>query len=181
MTAISLATVRLVLRPWQPEDVNPFSELCADPLVMRWIGNGSTRTPKECAKIIEIFESAWARDGFGLFAIEHRESRCFIGLCGLSVPEYLPEILPAVEIGWRLSQSSWGKGFATEAAQACVCFAFNQLELERLLSIYQIGNGASASVMEKLGMIDYRNTIDPSCGRPIQIRELKRNVDSPAE
>ncbi len=104
-----------------------------------------------------------------------------MGFCGLSVPEYLPEILPAIEIGWRLSRSNWGKGFATEAAQACAHFAFNQLELERLLGIYQIGNEASARVMEKLGMTDYRSTIDPSCGRPIQICELKRDVDSPAE
>ncbi len=178
---VSLATERLVLRPWQPEDIEPFSELCGDPIVMRWIGNGSTRTPEECTRIVEIFKNAWVRDGFGLFAVEHRESRCFIGFCGLSVPEYLPEILPAVEIGWRLARSKWGEGFATEAAHACVDFAFNQLALERLLSIYQLGNGASARIMEKLGMTVYHNTIDPSCGRPIQVCELKRDVTSPAD
>ena len=176
---VSLATERLVLRQWHSGDVNPFSELCGDPEVMSWIGDGSTRTPQECLRIVGTFQSAWARDGFGLFAVEDCNSQRFIGFCGLSVPEFLPEILPAVEIGWRLGRSSWGKGFATEAARACVDFAFSQAGLERLVCIYQIGNEASARIIKKLRMTGYRETIDPSCGRRVTVCELNRSVDSP--
>jgi RimJ/RimL family protein N-acetyltransferase len=169
-----LSTERLVLRRWRPDDLDPYAELCADPEVMRWIGNGGVRSREECSKAIFAFERAWDDRGFGLFAMELRASGGLVGFVGLSVPDFLPEILPSVEIGWRLAADQWGKGLATEGARAALAFGFGQAGLTRIVSIHQVGNRASGRIMEKLGMRLERETIDPSCGRPVRVWEITR-------
>ena len=143
-----LSTERLVLRRWRQEDLDLYAEMCADPEVMRWIGDGRVRMREECADAISAFERAWDTRGFGLFATELQASGRFVGFVGLSVPDFLPEILPAVEIGWRLAADQWGKGLA---------------------------NGASGRIMEKLGTRFERETVDPSCGRPVRVWEITRS------
>lgn len=171
-----LLTERLVLRRWRPEDLEPYAEICADPEVMRWIGKGQVRTHEECARALASFERAWEDRGFGLFALELRAARGLIGFVGLSVPDFLPEILPSVEIGWRLAAAYWGKGLATEGARAALAFGLGQLGLDRIVSIHQLGNGASGRIMEKLGMRLERETIDPSCARPVRVYEITRSA-----
>jgi RimJ/RimL family protein N-acetyltransferase len=169
-----LSTERLLLRRWRQEDLDPYAELCADPAVMRWIGTGRVRTREECAKAISAFERAWDEHGFGLFALELQGSGRLIGFVGLSVPDFLPEILPSVEIGWRLAADQWGKGLATEGARATLAFGFGQAGLDRIVSIHQVGNDASGRIMEKLGMRLERETVDPSCGRRVLVYEITR-------
>ena len=169
-----LSTERLLLRRWRQQDLDPYAELCADPAVMRWIGNGRVRTREECAKAISAFERAWDEHGFGLFALELQASGRLIGFVGLSVPDFLPEILPSVEIGWRLAPDQWGKGLATEGARAALAFGFGQVGLNRIVSIHQVGNDASGRIMEKLGMRLERETVDPSCGRRVRVYEITR-------
>lgn len=96
-------TERLVLRRWKREDLEPYVEIGSDSDVMRWIGGGQVRTREECARAIASFERAWEDRGFGLFALELRASYGLIGFVGLSVPDFLPGILPSVEIGRRLA------------------------------------------------------------------------------
>jgi RimJ/RimL family protein N-acetyltransferase len=169
-----LVTERLVLRRWRAEDLEPYAEICADSEVMRWIGRGQVRTREECARAIASFERFWQDRGFGLFALELRASCGFIGFVGLSVPAFLPEILPAVEVG-RLAASQWGKGLATEGARAALGFGFGQVGLDRIVSIHQVGNGASGRIMEKLGMHFERETVDPSCARPVRVYAITRS------
>jgi RimJ/RimL family protein N-acetyltransferase len=169
-----LQTPRLVLRRWQEGDVPPYATLCSDPDVMRWIGAGNTRTFDESERAIERFEQLWEYNGFGLFALEEKASGQLIGFVGLSIPTFLPEVLPAVEIGWRLARHAWGKGLATEGARAALEFGFSRPELERIISIHQVGNHASGRVMEKLGMRLERETVDPNCRRPIRVYEIHR-------
>jgi RimJ/RimL family protein N-acetyltransferase len=169
MSDLPLQTERLLLRRWQPSDIEPYAELCRDPEVMRWIGSGSLRTREECVEAISSFEKFWEKRGFGLFAVELSSTQEFIGFTGLAVPEFLPEVMPSVEIGWRLARSLWGNGFATEAARAALEFGFSECGLERVVSIHQVGNDASGRIMEKIGMRLLRETIDPSCQRPVNV------------
>src|SRR5438874_7779370 len=169
-----LSTERLILRQWSQEDLDPYAEMCTDTEVMRWIGNGRLRTREECATAIAGFERAWDERGFGLFAMELKASGRLIGFVGFSLPEFFPEILPAVEIGWRLAGSHWGNGLATEGACAALAFGFDQAGLDRIVSIHQVGNDASRRIMEKLGMRFERETVDPSCGRPVRVYEIAR-------
>jgi RimJ/RimL family protein N-acetyltransferase len=169
MFSDALETDRLLLRRWRDNDVDPLAAICADPEVMCYIGSGAVRSIEQTRASIHTFERDWDKKGHGIFALEIRESAQLIGFTGLSEPNFLPEIMPAVEIGWRLSRAAWGKGYATEAARAALNFGLMTLSLPEIVSIYQVANEASGRIVQKLGMKFDRETIDPSCGRLVRV------------
>lgn len=169
---VTLETPRLILRRWREEDVAPMAAINADPEVMRWIRDGSVRDEQQTRDGIQAWENEWEARGFGLFAVEIRTTGELAGFTGLSVPAFLPEILPAVEVGWRLGRSHWGQGLATEAAAAAVRFGFEERGLERIVSVAQVGNDASERIMSKLGMQLVRETVNPTGGRRVRVFEL---------
>lgn len=164
-----IITPRLVLRRWRDDDLLPMAEINADPEVMRWIRDGSVLDLEETAEAIERWEEEWDEEGFGLFAVELLASGELAGFTGLSVPAFLPEVLPAVEIGWRLGSQFWGQGYASEAAHATLEFALQDRGLDRVVSIARVGNDASENVMRKLGMTPDRETTDPRYGTALQV------------
>ena len=171
---ISIRTPRLELRRWRADDVAPMSAINADAEVMRWIGDGSVRDERQTKAGIEEYERRWDGQGFGLFALELRAAGELIGFTGLAVPDFLPEVLPAVEIGWRLGRPWWGQGLATEAARAALRFGLIDSGLERIVSIAQVGNAASEHIMAKLGMRLERETADPTCHRPVRVYAITK-------
>lgn len=82
-----------------------------------------------------------------------------IGYVGLSVPTFLPEILPAVEVGWRFAPAHWGQGLATEGARAALADGFTRLGLSEICSLPQSVNPRSFEVCERLGMT-FRRLVD---------------------
>jgi Acetyltransferases, including N-acetylases of ribosomal proteins len=90
--------------------------------------------------------------GFGLMAVELKESGEFVGFVGLSVPQFEAPFMPAVEIGWRLATDYWGKGLATEAAQETLRFGFEEVGLESVVSFTVPANVRSRRVMQRIGM-----------------------------
>lgn len=171
---ITITTPRLVLRQWREDDVAPMSAINADPEVMRWIGDGSVRDERQTKAGIEAAQCEWDRHGFGLFALETRSGGELIGFAGLAVPEFLPEVMPAVEIGWRLGRPFWGRGLATEAARAALHFGLTEGGLERIVSIAQVGNNASERIILKLSMRLERETVDPTCSRPVRVHAITK-------
>ncbi|WP_205324907.1 GNAT family N-acetyltransferase [Glycomyces sp. YM15] len=169
---VTLETPRLILRRWREGDIAPMAAVNADPEVMRWIRDGSVRDERQTREGIRAWEDEWESHGFGLFAVELRSTGELAGFTGLAVPHFLPEILPAVEVGWRLGRAHWGRGLATEAAAAAVRFAFEERGLERIVSVAQVGNDASERIMVKLGMRLFRETVSPAAGRPVRVFEL---------
>ncbi|MFK0211040.1 GNAT family N-acetyltransferase [Streptomyces sp. NPDC090298] len=167
-----ILTPRLLLRRWNDDDLVPMAEINADPEVMRWIGDGSVRDLEETADAIERYEEEWEEEGFGLFAVELLGSGELIGFAGLSVPDFLPEVLPAVEIGWRLGRPYWGQGYASEAAHAVLEFALQDRGLDRVIAIAHTGNRASENVMRKLGMVPDRETSHPVLGLPLRVHAI---------
>jgi RimJ/RimL family protein N-acetyltransferase len=165
-------TPRLILRRWNDDDLVPMADINADPQVMRWIGDGSVRNLDQTAEDIERWEEEWDDEGFGLFAVELLASGELAGFTGLSVPEFLPEVLPAVEIGWRLGRQFWGQGYASEAAHAAMEFALQDRGLDRVISIHRMGNDASENVMSKLGMVVDRETTHPVYGFPLCVHSI---------
>jgi RimJ/RimL family protein N-acetyltransferase/predicted kinase len=147
-------TERLVLRDWSDADLAPFAALNADPVVMEHFPAPLTRDESDA--LAGRIRADLARRGVGLFAVEAKagtiaESPCFVGFCGLSVPSFEAPFLPAVEIGWRLARTAWGRGLATEAARACLALGFS-LGLPEIVSFTSPRNTRSISVMERLGM-----------------------------
>lgn len=169
-----LETDRLIVRRWVADDLDPYAAMCALPDVMRYIGDGSVRTRAECADNITHFNGENDAGGFGLMALELKQGNQFIGFCGLAVPGFLPEILPAVEIGWRLDPAFWGKGLASEAAQAVLAHGFEAMGLDQIVSVCQIDNDASSNIMRKLGMALDRQTVTPDRGTDVYVYAISR-------
>jgi RimJ/RimL family protein N-acetyltransferase len=149
---LQLETPRLTLRRWQETDRAPFADMNADPVVMHYFEAPFTRQQSDEA--IDRYLAAFDRDGFSFFAATLRDTGNFAGTIGLQIMcDAVPNLpQPAVEIGWRLTQSAQGKGLATEGARTIVDYAFNQLGLNEVVAITALPNRASRHVMEKLGM-----------------------------
>jgi RimJ/RimL family protein N-acetyltransferase len=161
-------TERLILRRFRPSDRSAFAELNADPEVMRYIGDGKVLTRTRSDELVDIIEAHWAKHGFGLWCAAPREDPdACIGFVGLAIPSFLPAVLPAVEVGWRLARSAWGLGLATEGAKASLEHAFGPLELESVISVIDPENARSVRVAEKLGMRYEATHRHPVTGRKL--------------
>lgn len=167
-----IRTPRLLLRRWYDDDLAPMADINADPAVMRWIGDGSVRDLDATAEEMERWEDEWDDEGFGVFAVELLASGELAGIAGLSVPEFLPEVLPAVAISYRFGTSFWGQGYASEAAHATLEFALQDRGLDRVISINHVSNQASLDVVHKLGMKPERETVHPEFGYPLTVHAI---------
>ena len=170
----SLETERLLLRPWRPaEDLDALAAINADPDVMRFVAPNRPLTRAETAGQLERFVAHWERHGFGLWAVVPRDGDGrAIGFAGLAIPSFLPQILPAVEVGWRLASGSWGRGYATEAARASVAFGFERLGLRSIVSVIEPGNVRSLRVAEKLGMRPAPDRVHPVSRRRLRVMQM---------
>jgi ribosomal-protein-alanine N-acetyltransferase len=146
----TLETERLLLRRWKPKDRVQFAAINADPEVMEHFP--STLTAEESDQFVRRIDRQFEQLGFGLWAVEIKWARRFIGFCGLAVPTFTTHFTPAVEIGWRFAKDQWGNGYATEAANAVLDFGFEKAGLEQILSWAIPANTRSTQVMERLGM-----------------------------
>ncbi|MFI1016918.1 GNAT family N-acetyltransferase [Streptomyces sp. NPDC020965] len=167
-----IRTPRLILRRWHDDDLLPLAEITADPEVMRWMDDGSVLDLEQTAEAVERWEEEWDEEGFGLFAIELLASGELAGFAGLSVPDFLPAVLPAVEIRWLLGRQFWGQGYASEAAHATLEFALQDRGLDRVVSINRMANDASENVVRKLGMTSEYETTHPVHGFALSVHSI---------
>jgi RimJ/RimL family protein N-acetyltransferase len=146
----SLKTERLLLRPLRTADLGALAALHTEQSFWQYpLGRGQTH--EEASEFLRQVLDEYEQHGFGLAAVVHHGSSELAGWAGLSIPAFLPEILPAVEVGWRLGLAWRGQGFATEAGAAWVEWGFESLGLDRIVSIFEPANVASGRVMKKLG------------------------------
>lgn len=139
---------------------------------MRFILDGSTLDSEQTATRLEAMRTHWDEHEYGIFALRWRGTDEFVGWAGLATPTFLPEVMPAVEIGWRLLREWWGCGVATEAASDVLRFAFHDIGLDQLLGIRHVDNEASGRVMEKLGFQSYLRTVVPVHEQPVSVSRL---------
>lgn len=170
----TLDTARLVLRRWRDDDLAPMAAINADPQVMRWIGDGQPRSLESTTAAIARCERQWDELGYGWFAVEIRSTGELAGFTGLAIPDDIPDIMPAVEIGWRLGRPYWGQGIATEAARAALRFAFLDRGMTQVVGIHQVENRASERVIEKLGMRPVGDSAEPPLDHPVRIHAITR-------
>lgn len=145
-----LETSRLFLRQWRETDVAPFAKMNADPQVMQHFP--SMPTYEQTAQMVKRIAAHFEKHGFGLWAVELKESEQFAGFIGLAVPQFTADFTPCVEIGWRLAVPFWNQGYATEGARAALEFGFTRCHLQEIVSFTVPANVASRRVMEKIGM-----------------------------
>jgi RimJ/RimL family protein N-acetyltransferase len=168
-----LTTERLVLRPFTLDDLPALTPIHADPSFW-WYPLRAAMSEEETKEFLVRVIDRYESDGFGVEALEDRASGEMIGWAGLAVPHFLPEILPAVEVGWRLAASCRGRGLATEAGAAAVSWGFAEGGLDRIVSIYEAENTASGRVMERLGFTLERTTSGTLRGETLRVMELTR-------
>ncbi|GHJ47855.1 N-acetyltransferase [Catellatospora sp. TT07R-123] len=146
---IEIVTERLILRDWRETDLPAWAAINADPEVREHLG--PVWDEAQSAESIVRYQEAYRSNGFGFWAVEHRDSAALIGHAGLDPVE--PTVpFDGVELGWRLARSAWGHGYASEAARALLEFGFTTVGLDEILAITLAGNTRSRAVMRRIGM-----------------------------
>lgn len=145
-----LRTSRLLLRRWAPDDREPFAQINADPRVMRY--RFKTLTRAESDALLDEIEAGFDRHGFGEWAVERTEDHRVIGFAGLELADATAPFDPPIHIGWHLAHDAWGRGYATEAAEAVLDFSFDELGLAQVVAHTTSRNAPSRAVMRRLGM-----------------------------
>ncbi|MCX4821362.1 GNAT family N-acetyltransferase [Streptomyces sp. NBC_01142] len=144
-----LRTDRLMLRRWRESDLEPWAAMNADPEVREHLGD--LLTPEQSEASVALMQSEFDERGYGWWAVEALESGEFIGRAGLDeVDETMP--FTGVDVGWRLTRSAWGHGYATEAALAGLAFGFGSLGLPEIVASTTVNNTRSQAVMRRIGM-----------------------------
>lgn len=155
---------RLDLTPIGPGHVDGLVPVFAEEAVWRYpFGRGLTRD--ETAAFVAAQVEHWETLGYGLWLVTRRGDDRPLGYAGLSVPTFLPEVLPAVEVGWRLDPAAWGNGYATEAGRAALGCGFGELGLGEIVSLPQVDNPRSVRVADRLGLRRRRAATVPGTGR----------------
>lgn len=146
----SIVTERLVLRPWEPTDLDYARAWHGDPLVMRHLGGILDHAGSDAT--VQRWTAELKARSYGMLALCPVGSGPPVGAVGLGHPGFRSHFTPCVEIGWRLARKTWGRGYATEAARAVLRVAFDRLGLTEIVAFTAMQNSASCAVMARLGM-----------------------------
>jgi RimJ/RimL family protein N-acetyltransferase len=145
-----VSSARLILRRFQPDEAPLLTALDSDPEVKRFIDGGAPARPdldrEAIARICRQYDEI---PGFGTFAAHRRDTGAFIGWFHFRPDKEDPL---SMDLGYRLMRNAWGQGFATEGSRSLIERGFLQQNVPQVVAHALIGNKASWSVMEKLGM-----------------------------
>lgn len=146
-----LETERLIVRNWRDSDRNLFFEINSDPAVMAFFAFRRDRS--EADAFFDQIQALIAETGLGFYALERKDNGETIGFAGLARTDLEPYIPPGtIEIGWRLAERYWNRGFASEAAAALLGYGFVQLKFDQIVSFAVHDNDRSTAVMRRIGM-----------------------------
>jgi RimJ/RimL family protein N-acetyltransferase len=146
---LPLRTPRLELRPFTDADLPVAHRIYSDPEVMRYVGRGPVRSEHETRAMLAAYAAHQAAHGYSFLAVVERASGALIGDAGLFLSQ---RIGPEVEVGYTLARRAWGRGYATEAARACLDAAFGPLDLDEVIALVAPDNARSLRVVAQLGM-----------------------------
>jgi RimJ/RimL family protein N-acetyltransferase len=147
-----LETKRLVLRPITEEDTKDFFEMDANPKVHKYLGNKPVLSIEQSEAMIKNIIQQYHTNGLGRLAIISKDSNEFLGWSGLKYEENLRSEFNYYDLGYRLKEQHWGKGYATEAAIASLDYGFNKLNLDKICAAADLNNIASNYILKKIGM-----------------------------
>lgn len=149
-----LLTARLRLRGFTPDDLAALATIYTDPEVMRYIRDGA-RTEAQTAAAIDAYIAEWTQRKYGVWAVVDRQNNLLLGMCGF---------VERAELGYIVGRASWGRGFATEAADASLWYGFAHLGFDMIGAGALRENAGSQHVLEKLGMRQTANEFFDSHG-----------------
>lgn len=143
-------TDRLILRGLEQGDLDAYAAMMGDPEVTRYLGDGKPLSRSDAWRQMAMFNGHWLLLGFGMWAVEEKNSGQFLGRVGCLEPEGWP----AFEIGYSLSRVAWGNGFAREAAAFSLHYAREVLRRTEIVSFIRPLNAASIRVATALGAVE---------------------------
>lgn len=156
----SLETKRLILRPFEPSDVQAAFGWFGDPNVMRFVPRGPDSVIEQTRERIAKYREHQIAYGFSKWIVLDRLTHTPIGDSGLLNTQFFHPLDDGwIDLGFRFAQPYWGRGLATEVANAWVDAAFNQVHLERLTAIVHPENAASLRVLAKFNFGEERRDI----------------------
>lgn len=150
---------RLGFRNWIEEDIQKMADINNNPNVMEFFP--SVQTAVQTQRFVKRMQLQFEEKNYCYFAVDFLEHDTFIGFIGLSDKDFESDFTPSVDIGWRLSETHWYKGYATEGALACLKYGFNQLKLKEIIATTPSINLKSEEVMKKIGMTKIKNFDHP--------------------
>jgi RimJ/RimL family protein N-acetyltransferase len=167
-----LETERLILRGWRAEDFEPLAAIHGDPEVMVFLGGVQERN--DAWRSLSSLAGHWAIRGYGKWAVERKSDGAMMGRVGLINPEGWP----GLEVGWTLGKQYWGKGYATEAAEAALRYGFLTQPVDRLISCIDASNVASQGVAQRIGETKSGTDVLRIAGKeyPVDIWSITREV-----
>jgi RimJ/RimL family protein N-acetyltransferase len=141
----TIETERLLLRPPVGDDLPPWRAMLSDPEASKFIGgvqseNGAWRN-------LALMAGSWTVNGYGNFSVIEKVSARWIGRAG----PWMPPGWPGPEVGWAFDRAAWGKGYATEAAIACMDYVFDDLGWSNVTHVIAPANEASIKLALRLG------------------------------
>ncbi len=147
-------TKRLGMRPYHPDDAEPFLAMYNDPAVMRYLTGETTPSSVEEMRQRIVDYPDYKKHGFGRWSCILKETGQFIGFSGL---KFLEDFHGEVDLGYRFFPKFWGQGIATESGIASLQYGFEVLKLKRIIGMAIPENKASIRVLEKCGMSFEKN------------------------
>ena len=145
-----LETERLVLRTWELDDAEALFSMYSKPELYRYTESEPFPDVEFTRRYMEQYFINYQKErGFGVWAVVEKASGKLVGSCGLGYFDDRPEL----GLGYWFDPEYWGRGYATEAARACVAYAFNELKAPELASLTDRRNKASQRVLEKAGFV----------------------------
>jgi RimJ/RimL family protein N-acetyltransferase len=171
-----IQTDRLILREWRDEDGDSFVAVTNTPEVMEYLGG--VEDPAKLKSAVARQQAIQAEHGYCFWVVERRSDRTLMGFCGLKPGPPGTPLFGEVEIGWRLGAAFWGHGYAREAAQASLDWAWANLSVATVAAMTVEGNVRSWGLMERIGMVrvsdgDFDHPDLPD-GHPLQRHILYR-------
>jgi ribosomal-protein-alanine N-acetyltransferase len=167
-----IETERLLIREILPTDIEGMFEMDSDPEVHRYLGKQFLQTREESAQMNASIRQQYIDNGIGRWAMIEKKSGEFIGWTGLKfMTEPVNGHIHYYDLGYRLRQKYWGKGYASESAIAAVDYGFNQLKLKAIYAFADLGNHASIHILRKAGL-ECKETFDYK-GVPHQWLEIQ--------
>ena len=150
-------TERLVLREQSLDDADALAEILGDPETMKYYPRPFTWD--EARGWVERNIRSYEVNGFGLWALELKDTGEFVGQCGLTIQEVEGESL--VEAGWHVNKKHQRKGYASEAGAQAVTLGFERFGRDKIISLILPANVPSAGVARNIGMhvereVDYK-------------------------
>lgn len=141
----TLETPRLILRPPESADFEPWAAFAADPEASRFLGGPQSRAM--AWRSICVMTGAWTVNGFSNFSLIEKATDRWIGRVG----PWAPEGWPGLEVGWALVRDAWGNGYAVEAATAAMDWVVDALGWSEIIHAIESENTRSQKVAERLG------------------------------